>query len=97
MSVRAKFKVQSITRQTGSRYVQDDTGRGSYVTAEMQTIDLVPVYDPTPGSENHVFWSATPVGSIKLDTVNADAGNYFQLDKEYYIDFTQADPAVQIR
>ena len=90
MSVRAKFKVQSITRQASSKFVGNDAnGRVVYEPCEMQTIDMVPVYDANPDSENHKFWVATPSGHIKLSTVSAEAGSYFELDKEYYIDFTK--------
>jgi hypothetical protein len=98
MTVRAKFTVQSITRQQGSRYVPaKSTGHhGTYETCELQTLKLTPVYDPEPGSENHEFWAATPTGSIELSTVNAEAGNYFELGQEYYIDFTKVgEPAPQ--
>lgn len=99
MTVRAKFKVQSITRQSSSRYVgNDDKGRVVYEPCELQTLKLVPVYDPNPGSENHKFWAATPSGQIELSVVNAEVGNYFELDKEYYVDFSvaQAAPTTQI-
>jgi hypothetical protein len=76
MAVRAKFKVQSITRTKG--------GAG-----EVQTIHLLPV---TSGSEeNKAFWAYTPNGRIELGTVNAEAAKQFELDREFYVDFTPSD------
>jgi hypothetical protein len=95
MTVRAKFTVQSVTRQQGSRYVPGKKSgqHGTYEACELQTIKLNPVYDPEEGSENHAFWSATPSGTIELSVINAEAGNYFKLGGEYYVDFTQAEKA----
>lgn len=79
MTVRAKFKVDSITRQK-----HWDAAKG-----EFQTIDLSPVGGNSP--ENAAFYAATPSGSIKLSTINKEAGSYFELGGEYYIDFTKAE------
>jgi hypothetical protein len=57
---------------------------------EMQTIVLSPVYDPTPGSENHAFWQASPSGEIRLGTINPQAWQQFRLGKSYYVDFSEA-------
>lgn len=86
MSVQAKFKVISITRQSGSKHVP---GTG-YVPHEQQVIRLAPVYDSNPESVNGKFFQATPSGQIELGVVNADAGNYFELDAEYLVDFSKA-------
>lgn len=78
MSVRAKFKVDTITR---SKHWDKQKG-------EIQTIRLTPV---TSGSdENAEFYAATPSGSIDLSTVNQAAGEQFKLGAEYYVDFTPA-------
>lgn len=77
MSVRAKFKVVRIERQSW--------GPGK----EVQNIILQPV---TSGSdENKAFYAATPSGEMKLATVNAEAAVQFDLDAEYYVDFTRAE------
>ena len=79
MSVRAKFTCNSITRQQ-----HWDKSKG-----EIQSIKLAPV---TSGSEeNKAFYEATPSGEISLNTLNQAAGNYFELGKEYYIDFVKAE------
>lgn len=78
MTVRAKFKVQSITRN-----LHWEPSKG-----EVHTIKLAPVGGNS--EENKAFYSATPGGSIDLQTVNEVAGNQFELGKEYYVDFTPA-------
>lgn len=86
MTVRAKFKVQSITRTISNQYRD---GKSSMV--EMQTIKLYPV---SGGSEeNKEFWASTPSGSIDLGCVNLAAAEQFVLDGEYYIDFIPAPTA----
>lgn len=77
MSVRAKFKVDSITRTK------------QYDGQEAQTIRLTPVVDGS--EENKQFYKYTPGGSIDLSTVNADAGNQFELGAQFYVDFTKAE------
>ena len=74
--VRAKFRVSEIKRTM-------------FTEKEGQVIVLNPVIDGSP--ENKEFYQYTPGGRIELGTVNAEAGNYFELGKEYYIDFTKAD------
>ena len=111
MSVRAKFKVTSITRTLGARSevcpspehcpvgarYHDAAGRHS-VPTELQTITMNPVYaNGDPNHENSKFWQATPSGQLTLGTVNAEAAAYFELEGEYYIDFTRGDePATVI-
>ncbi|GAB3099717.1 hypothetical protein G8770_03575 [Aestuariicella hydrocarbonica] len=74
MSVRAKFKVQSVTKD-----------------ANGHSVKLEPV---TCGSvENERFFKWTPCGSIQIGTLNEEAANQFEPGKEFYVDFTQAEPA----
>jgi hypothetical protein len=78
MTVRAKFRVSSITRS-------------KYGAEEQQTIHLQPVTGHGDASEeNKAFWKYTPSGRIELSTINPDAGNAFALDQEFYVDFTPA-------
>lgn len=85
MTIRAKFQVNAITRTMGGRYNEKTK---LYESFENQTIMLSPV---TSGSdENKAFYQSTPSGEIKLTTVNPDVGNYFELNGEYYVDFTKA-------
>lgn len=53
-------------------------------------IDLSPVYDSNPDSENGRFYKATPWGQITLGTVNAAAAEQFKAGAEFYVDFTPA-------
>lgn len=53
-------------------------------------IILHPVY--TGSKENETFWKYTPAGFIDITITNPDAITVFEIDKEYYVDFT---PAVQ--
>lgn len=77
MTIRAKFKVISITRHAYSG------GSG-----EMQAIKLQPV---TNGSEeNRQFYAATPGGEINLSVVPVEIGKQFNIGGEYYVDFTPA-------
>lgn len=78
--VRAKFKVDSIER---SKYGSD---------TEIQNVKLSAVYGGDKSSEeNKKFWKYTPTGNIALGTINAEAAAYFELGKEYYIDFTKVE------
>jgi hypothetical protein len=93
-TVRAKFKVNTITRSIGSRQKRDDEGRFTrdYEEAEMWTINMSPVYaNGDPNHENSKFWAATPGGSISLNCVDAAAVRTLDLGKEVYVDFTPAE------
>ena len=105
--VRGKFKVSKIELTTGSRKVRTADGldyekeeyspgqfRDKYEFAELHTVILTPVYannDPT--HENTKFWDASPSGEIKLGTINPGAWQQFELEKEYYVDFTKVEEA----
>lgn len=79
MSVRAKFVVTSITRQKG--------WNGG--PCEVQSIRLTPVVGGS--EENKKFFAATPSGQVEISTVNVEAAKYFELDREYFLDFTKAE------
>lgn len=72
MTVRAKFKVSLITEYS------DGSAR----------IDMAPVYDSDPESENAKFYKQTPWGQITLGTVNKGAAAQFKNGMEVYVDFT---------
>lgn len=100
MSVRAKFKVDKIDRQSHNvavknpdgTYAKDEkTGAYLYEKKEMRSVYLTPVYSDEPGSENKKYWDASPSGSLQLGTINPEAWKQFELDKEYYIDFTPVE------
>ena len=54
-------------------------------------IELLPVVDSDPDSENGRFYKSTPSGSIKLATINEKAAAQFVPGNEYYVDFTSAE------
>jgi hypothetical protein len=90
MTVRAKFVVKSVERVVYNTSARDPVTR-SYVTipGEAQTIKLEPVSaDGNP--ENAKFYAATPSGNISLTVVRKDVGDTFDLNKMYYVDFTEA-------
>jgi hypothetical protein len=80
-TVRAKFKVDSITKRKHWDKSKPD----------LSDIALSPVVSSDPNSENSKFYAATPGGEIKLSTINSDAAAAFELGEEYYIDFTKAN------
>lgn len=77
MTVRAKFRVQSVNGQT------DAAGKTTGAT-----IKMTPVYDADPSSENGQFFRWTPWGQIELGTVNPDAAAQFVVGAEVFVDFT---------
>jgi hypothetical protein len=73
--VRAKMVCGSVDR----------TGTGEN---EQYSIRLSPV---TSGSkENESFYKYTPGGTIIMEVVSPETAGYFQVGKEYYVDFTEA-------
>ena len=100
--VRAKFKVESITRTIGSKCVLDAEGKpakdekGYYKQApcSMATIVMHPVYgNGDPNHENTKFWQASPAGKLELNCVNEAATACFNIGQEFYLDFTPAGDA----
>lgn len=87
MSVKAKFKVQSVTANMGALFDGD-----KYVQHEVRTIRLFPV-SGAADTENGKFFANTPSGSIELGTVVKAAAEYFALDGEYYVTFERAEVA----
>lgn len=85
MSVRAKFTVQSITRTQSTAW---DNTTGKSTPQEVQTIKMHPVSGTS--EKNKKFFASTPSGSIELSTIRLEAAAQFELNKEYYIDFTPA-------
>lgn len=88
MSVRAKFRVRSITRQQGYGRLPDGTNG----PVEVRTVHLDPVSAGNdPNHENAKFWAASPSGSIDLGCANLQAAEVFELGQEFYVDFTRAE------
>lgn len=80
MSVRAKFRVMSVTKHHTS----------------MVEVRMLPVMHNRKGDyeippENKTFWDATPAGEITMTINNPEAAEQFVPNGTYYIDFTRAD------
>jgi hypothetical protein len=93
MSARAKFRLNSFTTSMYNRYPKNENGNRDYDNpekVEMRTLNFTPVTDDGV-TENEKFWDATPSGSIQLGTVNPEAWEQFELNRDYYVDFTEAD------
>ncbi len=88
MSLRAKFK---CTRFESSIQQVQNPKTKEYEKRELRTVCFVPVYGSgDPNHENTKFFAYSPSGEIKLGTVNPEAWKAFELEKEYYVDFTPA-------
>ena len=84
--VRAKFYCTSITKTVGSKW----NSEGKYESGIVYNYRFQAV---TSGSEeNKSFFASTPSGSIELTAVRDDL---FEIMKEYYLDFTVAEPVEQ--
>lgn len=84
--VRAKFKVTAIERTMRHKW---DTKKQTSIPQEVRTVKLQPVYGEE--GENKAFWDASPSGSIELGCANLEAAEMFELEKEYYIEFSPAE------
>lgn len=80
---RAKFRVSSITRSAAYEWVN-----GQKIQKEVNTVHLHPV--GSDSEENKKFFASTPNGRIELAVINPEAAAAFELDGEYYVDFTPA-------
>jgi hypothetical protein len=58
------------------------------------TVDFTTVYEPDAAkdTENARFTTATPWGDIRMAINNPAAMEQFEVNKEYYVDFTPANP-----
>jgi hypothetical protein len=84
---RVKFRVTEINRSMGGRYIETEKGR-ELVPCEVRTIRMQPVAGNSP--ENEKFWAGTPCGQIEITCVNAAAVEPFDLEREFFVDFTPA-------
>ncbi len=93
MAVRAKFRLNSYTTEMHNSY--PDYAKTKYqnpVPVEKRTLNFTPVgvNQDEDGSENALFWEASPSGSLQLGVVNQEAWEQFELGKSYYLDFIPA-------
>ena len=71
-----------------AKFVVNEIARNKYGDEEQQSIRMSAVMSGS--EENKTFFRWTPSAKIELNTVNPEAGNQFELGKEYYVDFTKA-------
>jgi hypothetical protein len=86
--VRVKFKVTEIHRTMGAKYIETEKGR-DLVPSEVRTIRMQPVAGKH--AENEKFWGGTPRGQIEITCINAEAGEQFDLDREFFVEFSPAE------
>lgn len=94
MTVRAKFNLSSYTTQlyaTGYEKQADGTtpDYSRPIVGEVRTLSFQPV--SSGSEENKKFFASTPSGEIKLGILSESAWSQFKLNKEYYIDFIEAE------
>lgn len=81
--VRAKFKCTSVLKQLwGTNNLE--TGKWEQKPAFTYRFQVV----SSGSDENKQFFASSPSGSIELQALREDL---FELDKEYYLDFTPAE------
>lgn len=81
MTVRAKFRCQSIEKRLGYSYVQSP--------AEIVIHEVVKL-SPVSGDANKQWSQATPSGQVEMAITNPAAVAQFEVGKCYYLDFTPA-------
>lgn len=82
--IRAKFLVTEVRKVMNT--IQTAEG---YKRIEMNEVTLNPVMDDG-SEENKKFFAWTPSGKITLGMIRETG---FELDKQYYVDFTKAEEA----
>jgi hypothetical protein len=90
MSVRAKFRVTSRTSQMGAIPAFEGGKQVGWKSAEVLTVKLRPVTSDDAKSENAQFWTSTPSGEITIGCASAESVVEFELEREFYVDFTPA-------
>ena len=88
MSVRAKVVLTRYETYMITKTEHTDAGWENS-TYEARTL----VFNPVVGGseENKRFFAYTPSGEFKLNTVNPEVWKNFELNHEYYLDFTPAE------
>jgi hypothetical protein len=81
---RAKFVLVSKTEQIGYHYENGKSTPEIHVTCNFQVVS-------SGSDENKSFFASTPSGEIKLNLARKEVADQFQLQKEYYVDFSPAN------
>lgn len=77
-----------------SSLTESDTKRPESEVPQNVTVRLDAVYSDDKASENYSFSEATPSAQVVMTISNPDAFQAFELNKEYYVDFTEAPAEV---
>lgn len=81
MNVRAKYRVNA-----------KEEVAGGVINGEVETLVTVKMTPVITGSEeNKEFFRYTPSGELRIGTINQKAAEFFEIGKEYYLDFTKAE------
>jgi hypothetical protein len=79
-TIKAKVRVHNVSE---NHFGPENSKSG-------ERVQMSPVYSDDPQSENYSFSQATPSGAIELNITNPDAFGFFEVNKEYVVDFTPA-------
>lgn len=77
MNIKAKFKCLAV--------VEDNDHGGNKI---QEQVSLCPVINDSEDNKNWSKW--TPSGSLSMTITNPDAWGAFEVNKEYFVDFTPA-------
>ena len=58
-------------------------------SGDSNVVKFHPVTSTSP--ENSEFFKWTPYGIVEMGTINDNVIGFFEIDKEYYLDFTKAE------
>jgi len=89
MSVRAKFKLTRYETYMVSQSTYNEGKEREHREVETRNLFFQAVHGNSP--ENAKFFTATPSGEVKLGVTSPEAWGQFELNKEYYLDFTPAE------
>lgn len=91
MATRCKFLIREMTDSCLTESTKNDDGTFAQRVIPTRGLSAYPVYSNDPASENAQFWKRTPIGDLRLSTVNAAALADLKAGDEIYIDITKAN------
>jgi hypothetical protein len=89
MTVRALFHLNSFETSMQADYREGYSASAKQV--EVRTLKFSAV--TTGSEENKQFFASTPSGTLILSTVNPEVWAEFELNGDYYLDFTRVPKA----
>lgn len=90
MGTRCKFMIRTLSDSFTTESVKNEDGTHTMRQVPTRGLEAYPVYSSDENSENAKFWRYTPVGELKLGTVNAAVLAEFKPGDEIYIDISRA-------